>query len=296
MSELTAVLADGIISCSGRRRSFSSMPTAVLIFKGRGGAGGFSEEESKLLDKFCCRQSPLRHESRRPDLFPEKPSGLFSFPPLQLWWGSASWILEALSWQELSAFVTSHVWMPAAAKMEEQPSLPNVSIPCHDEQRDKKKRYTVRPKISSLDWLFLLLCANLFLLFQVYKVLVSVGQQEWFVFKRYTEFDKLYNAVSSRDLLNWFIWSFWLVPPSRLWCLSTVTETVPVDEPENPCKEDIWGQFWARWVALNPSNRCWQSTLVWPCVFNPTEFLKQRRAGLHEFIKKIVSHPQLCNQ
>lgn len=34
-------------------------------------------------------------------------------------------------------------------------------------------------------------------LFQVYKVLVSVGQQEWFVFRRYAEFDKLYNTVSS---------------------------------------------------------------------------------------------------
>lgn len=33
--------------------------------------------------------------------------------------------------------------MPAASKMEEQVSLPNVSIPCHNEQRDKKKRYTV---------------------------------------------------------------------------------------------------------------------------------------------------------
>lgn len=26
------------------------------------------------------------------------------------------------------------------------------------------------------------------------------------------------------------------------------------------------------------------------------EFIKQRRAGLHEFIQKIVSHPQICNQ
>uniref|UniRef100_A0A3B3BPT3 PX domain-containing protein n=1 Tax=Oryzias melastigma TaxID=30732 RepID=A0A3B3BPT3_ORYME len=50
-------------------------------------------------------------------------------------------------------------------------SLPSVSIPCHNEQRDKKKRYTV------------------------YKVLVSVGQHEWFVFRRYAEFDKLYNTV-----------------------------------------------------------------------------------------------------
>lgn len=31
--------------------------------------------------------------------------------------------------------------------MEEQLSLPNVSIPCHNEQRDKKKRYTVRAQI-----------------------------------------------------------------------------------------------------------------------------------------------------
>lgn len=38
-------------------------------------------------------------------------------------------------------------------------------------------------------------------LFQVYKVLVSVGQQEWFVFRRYAEFDKLYNTVRSRAAL-----------------------------------------------------------------------------------------------
>lgn len=40
-----------------------------------------------------------------------------------------------------------------------------------------------------------------FRLFQVYKVLVSVGQQEWFVFRRYAEFDKLYNTVSSGAVL-----------------------------------------------------------------------------------------------
>lgn len=176
MSELTATLADGIISCSGRRRSLSSVPTPVLVFVGRGGAGGFSEEQSILLDKFCCRQLPLWPESSRPDLLPEKPSGLFSFPPLQLWWGSASWILEALSWQERSTLVTSHVWMPAAAKMEEQPSLPNVSIPCHDEQRDKKKRYTVRPKTSGSEWLFLLSCVNKTHDFPSFPGLQSVGQ------------------------------------------------------------------------------------------------------------------------
>uniref|UniRef100_H2TDP8 Serum/glucocorticoid regulated kinase family member 3 n=1 Tax=Takifugu rubripes TaxID=31033 RepID=H2TDP8_TAKRU len=100
-----------------------------------------------------------------------------------------------------------------------RPSLPNVSIPCHDEQRDKKKRYTV------------------------YKVLVSVGQQEWFVFRRYAEFDKLYNALRKQ------------FPSMNL---------------KIPAKR-IFGDN-----------------------FEP-EFIKQRRAGLHEFIKKIVSHPQLCN-
>uniref|UniRef100_A0A8C5AI46 Serum/glucocorticoid regulated kinase family member 3 n=1 Tax=Gadus morhua TaxID=8049 RepID=A0A8C5AI46_GADMO len=55
--------------------------------------------------------------------------------------------------------------------MESQPDGPNVSIPCYNEQRDKKKRFTV------------------------YKVMVSVGRNEWFVFRRYAEFDKLYNAL-----------------------------------------------------------------------------------------------------
>uniref|UniRef100_A0A673I8T6 Serine/threonine-protein kinase Sgk1 n=1 Tax=Sinocyclocheilus rhinocerous TaxID=307959 RepID=A0A673I8T6_9TELE len=56
-------------------------------------------------------------------------------------------------------------------RMEEQPSCLNVSIPCTNEQRDKKKRYTV------------------------YKVIVSVGRHEWFVFRRYAEFDRLYNTL-----------------------------------------------------------------------------------------------------
>uniref|UniRef100_A0A8C1UUM1 Serine/threonine-protein kinase Sgk1 n=1 Tax=Cyprinus carpio TaxID=7962 RepID=A0A8C1UUM1_CYPCA len=61
-----------------------------------------------------------------------------------------------------------------ACEMEEQPSCPNVSIPCSNEQRDKKKRYTV------------------------YKVIVSVGRHEWFVFRRYAEFDKLYNTLKKQ--------------------------------------------------------------------------------------------------
>uniref|UniRef100_A0A3Q1B0E7 Serum/glucocorticoid regulated kinase family member 3 n=1 Tax=Amphiprion ocellaris TaxID=80972 RepID=A0A3Q1B0E7_AMPOC len=103
--------------------------------------------------------------------------------------------------------------------MEEQSSLPNVSIPCHNEQRDKKKRYTV------------------------YKVMVTVGQHEWFVFRRYAEFDKLYN---------------------------TLRKQFPSMNLKIPAKR-IFGDN-----------------------FEP-EFIKQRRAGLHEFIKRIVSHPQLCN-
>uniref|UniRef100_A0A8C2JLR1 Serine/threonine-protein kinase Sgk1 n=1 Tax=Cyprinus carpio TaxID=7962 RepID=A0A8C2JLR1_CYPCA len=59
-------------------------------------------------------------------------------------------------------------------RMEEQPSRPNVSIPCSNEQRDKKKRYTV------------------------YKVIVSVGRHEWFVLRRYAEFDRLYNTLKKQ--------------------------------------------------------------------------------------------------
>uniref|UniRef100_G3NEW2 Serine/threonine-protein kinase Sgk1 n=1 Tax=Gasterosteus aculeatus aculeatus TaxID=481459 RepID=G3NEW2_GASAC len=105
-------------------------------------------------------------------------------------------------------------------KMEEQTGQPNVSIPCHNEQRDKKKRYTV------------------------YKVIVNVGQQEWFVFRRYAEFDKLYNTLRKQ-----FASTNLKIPAKR-----------------------IFGDN-----------------------FDP-EFIKQRRAGLHEFIKRIVSDPQLCNQ
>ncbi|XP_037550010.1 serine/threonine-protein kinase Sgk3 [Nematolebias whitei] len=103
--------------------------------------------------------------------------------------------------------------------MEEEPSLPNVSIPSHDEQRDKKKRYTV------------------------YKVIVSVGPQEWFVLRRYAEFDKLYNTLRKQ-----FPSMNLKIPPKR-----------------------IFGDN-----------------------FDP-DFLRQRRAGLHEFIKRIVSHPKVCN-
>lgn len=44
---------------------------------------------------------------------------------------------------------------------------------------------------------FVCMVTDSFLLFQVYKVIVNVGRQEWFVFRRYAEFDKLYNTVSA---------------------------------------------------------------------------------------------------
>uniref|UniRef100_A0A8C7V6G3 Serine/threonine-protein kinase Sgk1 n=1 Tax=Oncorhynchus mykiss TaxID=8022 RepID=A0A8C7V6G3_ONCMY len=103
--------------------------------------------------------------------------------------------------------------------MEEQSSFPNVSIPCYNEQRDKKKRYTV------------------------YKVMVNVGRHEWFVFRRYAEFDKLYN---------------------------TLRKQFPSLNLKIPAKR-IFGDN-----------------------FDP-EFIKQRRTGLHEFIQRLVSHPQLIH-
>ncbi|XP_064444330.1 serine/threonine-protein kinase Sgk3 isoform X4 [Mirounga angustirostris] len=58
--------------------------------------------------------------------------------------------------------------------MDYKESCPSVSIPSSDEHREKKKRFTV------------------------YKVLVSMGRSEWFVFRRYAEFDKLYNTLKKQ--------------------------------------------------------------------------------------------------
>uniref|UniRef100_A0A3Q3VSR6 Serine/threonine-protein kinase Sgk1 n=1 Tax=Mola mola TaxID=94237 RepID=A0A3Q3VSR6_MOLML len=102
--------------------------------------------------------------------------------------------------------------MPTILKMEEPVSLPNVSIPCHNEQRDKKKRYTVRAIIQFM--------------FQ-FAVLERINST------------KLRKQFPSMNLK---------IPAKR-----------------------IFGDN-----------------------FDP-EFIQQRRAGLHEFIKRIVSHPQLCN-
>uniref|UniRef100_A0A6J0VB33 Serine/threonine-protein kinase Sgk3 isoform X3 n=1 Tax=Pogona vitticeps TaxID=103695 RepID=A0A6J0VB33_9SAUR len=103
--------------------------------------------------------------------------------------------------------------------MDLKESCPSVSIPSSDEHRVKKKRFTV------------------------YKVLVSVGTNEWFVFRRYAEFDKLYN---------------------------TLRKQFPTMNLRIPAKR-IFGDN-----------------------FDP-DFIKQRRAGLNEFIQNLVRHPELCN-
>ncbi|XP_045416521.1 serine/threonine-protein kinase Sgk3 isoform X2 [Lemur catta] len=103
--------------------------------------------------------------------------------------------------------------------MDYKESCPSVSIPSSDEHREKKKRFTV------------------------YKVLVSVGRSEWFVFRRYAEFDKLYNTLKK--------------------------------------------QFPAMALKI-PAKRIFGDN------FDP-DFIKQRRAGLNEFIQNLVRHPELYN-
>lgn len=72
-------------------------------------------------------------------------SGLFSFLLCSKVsaWGLATCTLEVLP-RRAHYFTTRCLWTLTDPKMEEQSSFPNVSIPCHNEQRDKKKRYTVR--------------------------------------------------------------------------------------------------------------------------------------------------------
>lgn len=103
--------------------------------------------------------------------------------------------------------------------MDYKESCPSVSIPSSDEHREKKKRFTV------------------------YKVLVSVGRSEWFVFRRYAEFDKLYNSLKK--------------------------------------------QFPAMALKI-PAKRIFGDN------FDP-DFIKQRRAGLNEFIQNLVRYPELYN-
>ncbi|VTJ82537.1 Hypothetical predicted protein [Marmota monax] len=103
--------------------------------------------------------------------------------------------------------------------MDYKENCPSVSIPSSDEHREKKKRFTV------------------------YKVLVSVGRSEWFVFRRYAEFDKLYNTLKK--------------------------------------------QFPAMALKI-PAKRIFGDN------FDP-DFIKQRRAGLNEFIQNLVRYPELYN-
>uniref|UniRef100_A0A8C7C122 Serum/glucocorticoid regulated kinase family member 3 n=1 Tax=Neovison vison TaxID=452646 RepID=A0A8C7C122_NEOVI len=103
--------------------------------------------------------------------------------------------------------------------MDYKESCPSVSIPSSDEHREKKKRFTV------------------------YKVLVSMGRSEWFVFRRYAEFDKLYNTLKK--------------------------------------------QFPAMALKI-PAKRIFGDN------FDP-DFIKQRRAGLNEFIQNLVRYPELYN-
>lgn len=51
---------------------------------------------------------------------------------------------------------------------------------------------------------------------QVYKVIVNVGRQEWFVFRRYAEFDKLYNIVSGSTVLQFYFHLTPVCDPFRL--------------------------------------------------------------------------------
>lgn len=144
-----------------------------------------------------------------------------------------------------------------------------------------------------------------FCLLQVYKVLVSVGQQEWFVFRRYAEFDKLYNTVSSCSQASGLFHLLSIlcnIFPSFFNIYYQLRKQFPSMNLKIPAKRIFGDNFepggWLRIQVPEVDNRPMHD-----CVFQTahtcvslTEFIKQRRAGLHEFIKKIVSHPQLCNQ
>lgn len=154
--------------------------------------------------------------------FLKKKEWTLLFSPLQLWPRMGKRKLN--TWSPLVArtqrFVTSRLWMPAAGKMEEQLSVPNVSIPCHDEQRDKKKRYTVRAQ--TLFW---------------FSLNLTFASRVW-IFSVFPRFTKCWSAWGSRNglssdatqsLINcitqwvakqccfqacgsfhfWFMWSLW---------------------------------------------------------------------------------------
>lgn len=188
--------------------------------------------------------------------------------------------------------------------MEEEPSLPNVSIPSHDEQRDKKKRYTVcvslytcllcsKAKCTKAKWIIVLYCSCCFFL-QVYKVIVSVGPQEWFVLRRYAEFDKLYNTVSWGT--RWFLFHNKLkiiilfmvrqLHNSLLVFLSFITakKTVSIYEFENPSKENIRGQFWPR-LVFSVRHHTYRTSLihVYSFIFSSAS-IQQTFSGKEELV------------
>lgn len=142
-----------LMGCPGRQSSLSSVHTPVSIFKGHRSMETCQRTSLKFKNEqfvsgrycfggdndHCAWERNSRCTSQKTEW-----SLLFSSLQLLPRMGKR----KLNTWSPLvtrtQRFVTSHLWMPAAAKMEEQLSLPNVSIPCHDEQRDKKKRYTVR--------------------------------------------------------------------------------------------------------------------------------------------------------
>lgn len=142
-----------LMGCPGKQSSLSFVHAPVSVFKGRRSMETSQRTCLKFKNKLFV-SGRYRYRAESDHRAWERNSGSTSwktewsllFSPLQLWPRMEKHKLN--TWSPLvtrtQRFVTSHLWRPAATKMEEQPSLPNVSIPCHDEQRDKKKRYTVR--------------------------------------------------------------------------------------------------------------------------------------------------------
>lgn len=140
-------------------------------------------------------------------------NGLFSFLPCSSdpGWGSASWILEVLLWRERSALWPYAFECQRPVKWRSSSVSLMSAFPATMNRGTRKSATRCVHRLCSASvwtWHLLLVCES-FRLSQVYKVLVSVGQQEWFVFRRYAEFDKLYNTVSNEAML---LSSLWLTP------------------------------------------------------------------------------------
>lgn len=143
------------------------------------------------------RRRPLRPASRTPDPLPEKPSGLFSFfSPAALAQDGEAQVEYLKSSRDKNAALYDHLNAPRPLRWKSSPVSPTSAFRATTSKGTRKSatrcvrgllsgRFDPRPLVGES-----------LRLFQVYKVLVSVGQQEWFVFRRYAEFDKLYNTVS----------------------------------------------------------------------------------------------------